>query len=179
MRAHKLAQYASTESSDKGEKVWWTLGQNFFMGKDTKIWLIQSNSIQEDMGPAMGASARCLVAKCRCHDTISIKSAFPFGGEQCAIWFGVQLSTRFKPKQCRLRHTDHPDQEAEIFPNQQRFRQRRRTGSEATSFRRQSRMNLPQDWGRLRGGKMQKKRYQAGIEHGPNDNKPLDRAPSP
>lgn len=37
MPAHKLAQYAATESSEKGEIVWWTLGQNFFMGKDTDI----------------------------------------------------------------------------------------------------------------------------------------------
>lgn len=37
MPAHKLAQYAATESAEKGEKVWWTLGQNFFMGKDTEI----------------------------------------------------------------------------------------------------------------------------------------------
>lgn len=37
MQAHKLAQYAATESSEKGEKVWWTLGQNFFMGKETDI----------------------------------------------------------------------------------------------------------------------------------------------
>lgn len=37
MPAHKLAQYAATESSEKGEAVWWTLGQNFFMGKETDI----------------------------------------------------------------------------------------------------------------------------------------------
>jgi len=37
MPAHKLAQYAATESSEKGEAVWWTLGQIFFMGKDTEI----------------------------------------------------------------------------------------------------------------------------------------------
>jgi len=37
MHAHKLAQYAATESSEKGEAVWWTLGQNFFMGKETQI----------------------------------------------------------------------------------------------------------------------------------------------
>lgn len=37
MQAHKLAQYAATESLDKGEKVWWMLGQNFFMGKETDI----------------------------------------------------------------------------------------------------------------------------------------------
>lgn len=37
MRAHKLAQYAATESYEKGEAVWWTLGQNFFMGKETDI----------------------------------------------------------------------------------------------------------------------------------------------
>lgn len=37
MQAHKLAQYAATESSEKGEHVWWMLGQNFFMGKDTDI----------------------------------------------------------------------------------------------------------------------------------------------
>lgn len=37
MQAHKLAQYAATESLEKGEKVWWMLGQNFFMGKETEI----------------------------------------------------------------------------------------------------------------------------------------------
>lgn len=37
MPAHKLAQYAATESLAKGEAVWWTLGQNFFMGKETDI----------------------------------------------------------------------------------------------------------------------------------------------
>lgn len=37
MPAHKLAQYAATESIEKGEAVWWTLGQNFFMGKETEL----------------------------------------------------------------------------------------------------------------------------------------------
>lgn len=37
MQAHKLAQYAATESNEKGEIVWWMLGQNFFMGKETEI----------------------------------------------------------------------------------------------------------------------------------------------
>lgn len=46
MRAHKLAQYAATESFDKGEQVWWTLGQNFFMGKDTGIRPIQLDDTQ-------------------------------------------------------------------------------------------------------------------------------------
>jgi len=46
MRAHKLAQYASTESSDKGEKVWWTLGQNFFMGKETDVRPIRLDDTQ-------------------------------------------------------------------------------------------------------------------------------------
>jgi len=46
MRAHKLAQYAATESSEKGETVWWTLGQNFFMGKDTEIRPIRLDDSQ-------------------------------------------------------------------------------------------------------------------------------------
>lgn len=46
MRAHKLAQYAATESSEKGEKVWWTLGQNFFMGKETEIRPIRLDDTQ-------------------------------------------------------------------------------------------------------------------------------------
>jgi predicted DsbA family dithiol-disulfide isomerase len=46
MRAHKLAQYAATESSAKGEDVWWTLGQNFFMGKETEIRPIRLDDTQ-------------------------------------------------------------------------------------------------------------------------------------
>lgn len=46
MRAHKLAQYAATESLEKGEAVWWTLGQNFFMGKDTQIRPIRLDDSQ-------------------------------------------------------------------------------------------------------------------------------------
>lgn len=46
MRAHKLAQYAATESSAQGEKVWWTLGQNFFMGKETEIRPIRLDDTQ-------------------------------------------------------------------------------------------------------------------------------------
>merc|ERR1712070_424282 len=46
MPAHKLAQYAATESFDKGEKVWWTLGQNFFMGKETDIRPIRLDDTQ-------------------------------------------------------------------------------------------------------------------------------------
>lgn len=46
MPAHKLAQYAATESFDKGEKVWWTLGQNFFMGKETDIRPIRLDDMQ-------------------------------------------------------------------------------------------------------------------------------------
>jgi len=46
MRAHKLAQYAATESAAKGEVVWWTLGQNFFMGKETAIRPIRLDDAQ-------------------------------------------------------------------------------------------------------------------------------------
>lgn len=46
MPAHKLAQYAATESPEKGEDVWWTLGQNFFMGKDTDIRPIRLDDTQ-------------------------------------------------------------------------------------------------------------------------------------
>lgn len=46
MPAHKLAQYAASESSEKGEAVWWTLGQNFFMGKETDIRPIRLDDMQ-------------------------------------------------------------------------------------------------------------------------------------
>lgn len=46
MRAHKLAHYAATESSAKGEDVWWTLGQSFFMGKETEIRPIRLDDTQ-------------------------------------------------------------------------------------------------------------------------------------
>jgi predicted DsbA family dithiol-disulfide isomerase len=46
MQAHKLAQYAATESSEKGEIVWWMLGQNFFMGKETEIRPIRLDDSQ-------------------------------------------------------------------------------------------------------------------------------------
>lgn len=46
MQAHKLAQYAATESPEKGEIVWWTLGQNFFMGKDTDLRPIRLDDSQ-------------------------------------------------------------------------------------------------------------------------------------
>lgn len=37
MTAHRLAQYAATESSEKGELVWIALSRRFFMGKDTQL----------------------------------------------------------------------------------------------------------------------------------------------
>lgn len=66
MRAHKLAQYAATESFDKGEDVWWLLGQNFFMGKETDIRPIRLDDTQllmevaEKAGLDMDAARRVL-----------------------------------------------------------------------------------------------------------------------
>lgn len=37
MTAHRLAQYAATESPEKGERIWIALSRRFFMGKDTEI----------------------------------------------------------------------------------------------------------------------------------------------
>lgn len=37
MTAHRLAQYASRESSAKGERLWAALSRRFFMGKDTEL----------------------------------------------------------------------------------------------------------------------------------------------
>lgn len=37
MTAHRLAQYAATESPEKGELMWTALSRRFFMGKDTAI----------------------------------------------------------------------------------------------------------------------------------------------
>merc|ERR1711998_8993 len=34
MPAHRLAQYAATESNEKGEKMWFALSRRWFMGKD-------------------------------------------------------------------------------------------------------------------------------------------------
>lgn len=66
MRAHKLAQYAATESSDKGEKVWWILGQNFFMGKETQIRPLRLDDthllmeVAEKTGLDLGAAQKVL-----------------------------------------------------------------------------------------------------------------------
>jgi len=46
MQAHKLAQYAATESAAKGEMVWSILSQNFFMGKETEIRPIRLDDVQ-------------------------------------------------------------------------------------------------------------------------------------
>lgn len=56
MQAHKLAQYAATESSEKGEHVWWMLGQNFFMGKETDIRPIRLDDTRLLMEVARKAS---------------------------------------------------------------------------------------------------------------------------
>lgn len=44
MTAHRLAQYAATESNEKGEAIWTALSRRFFMGKDTDIRPIRLDS---------------------------------------------------------------------------------------------------------------------------------------
>jgi len=44
MLAHRLAQYATTESNEKGELMWIALSRRWFMGKDTKIRPIRLDS---------------------------------------------------------------------------------------------------------------------------------------
>jgi predicted DsbA family dithiol-disulfide isomerase len=44
MHAHRLAQYAATESSEKGELMWIALSRRWFMGKDTEIRPIRLDS---------------------------------------------------------------------------------------------------------------------------------------
>lgn len=44
MMAHRLAQYASTESNEKGELMWIALSRRWFMGKDTEIRPIRLDS---------------------------------------------------------------------------------------------------------------------------------------
>jgi predicted DsbA family dithiol-disulfide isomerase len=44
MQAHRLAQYASTESNEKGELMWIALSRRWFMGKDTDIRPIRLDS---------------------------------------------------------------------------------------------------------------------------------------
>lgn len=44
LKAHRLAQYAKTESSEKGELMWIALSRRFFMGKDTEIRPIRLDS---------------------------------------------------------------------------------------------------------------------------------------
>lgn len=44
MTAHRLAQYAKTESSEKGELMWIALSRRFFMGKDTEVRPIRLDS---------------------------------------------------------------------------------------------------------------------------------------
>eukprot|EP00931_Biecheleriopsis_adriatica_P119471 TRINITY_DN94694_c0_g1_i1.p1 TRINITY_DN94694_c0_g1~~TRINITY_DN94694_c0_g1_i1.p1 ORF type:complete len:228 (+),score=49.70 TRINITY_DN94694_c0_g1_i1:264-947(+) len=44
LTAHRLAQYAATESSEKGELMWIALSRRFFMGKDTEIRPIRLDS---------------------------------------------------------------------------------------------------------------------------------------
>lgn len=44
MQAHRLAQYASTESNEKGELMWIALSRRWFMGKDTEIRPIRLDS---------------------------------------------------------------------------------------------------------------------------------------
>jgi len=44
MTAHRLCQYAATESSEKGELMWIALSRRFFMGKDTDIRPIRLDS---------------------------------------------------------------------------------------------------------------------------------------
>lgn len=43
-QAHRLAQYAATESNEKGELVWIALSRRWFMGKDTDIRPIRLDS---------------------------------------------------------------------------------------------------------------------------------------
>jgi len=42
--AHRLAQYAATESNEKGELMWIALSRRWFMGKDTEIRPIRLDS---------------------------------------------------------------------------------------------------------------------------------------
>jgi predicted DsbA family dithiol-disulfide isomerase len=44
MLAHRLAQYAATESNAKGELMWIALSRRWFMGKDTDIRPIRLDS---------------------------------------------------------------------------------------------------------------------------------------
>jgi predicted DsbA family dithiol-disulfide isomerase len=44
MHAHRLAQYAATESNEKGELMWIALSRRWFMGKDTEIRPIRLDS---------------------------------------------------------------------------------------------------------------------------------------
>lgn len=44
MQAHRLAQYATTESNEKGELMWIALSRRWFMGKDTEIRPIRLDS---------------------------------------------------------------------------------------------------------------------------------------
>jgi len=44
MHAHRLAQYAATESNEKGELMWTALSRRWFMGKDTEIRPIRLDS---------------------------------------------------------------------------------------------------------------------------------------
>lgn len=44
MTAHRLAQYAATESNEKGELMWIALSRRWFMGKDTEIRPIRLDS---------------------------------------------------------------------------------------------------------------------------------------
>lgn len=44
MTAHRLAQYAATESPEKGERMWIALSRRWFDGKDTKIRPIRLDS---------------------------------------------------------------------------------------------------------------------------------------
>lgn len=44
MQAHRLVQYAATESNEKGEKMWHALSRRWFMGKDTDIRPIRLDS---------------------------------------------------------------------------------------------------------------------------------------
>jgi predicted DsbA family dithiol-disulfide isomerase len=44
MQAHRLCQYATTESNEKGELMWIALSRRWFMGKDTEIRPIRLDS---------------------------------------------------------------------------------------------------------------------------------------
>jgi len=44
IHAHRLAQYAATESNEKGELMWIALSRRWFMGKDTQIRPIRLDS---------------------------------------------------------------------------------------------------------------------------------------